>query len=151
MAAYPANAYEYGKGALSYFTKNGKACANHKDSYGSNCRSYDGGSQCYGFAHYIYYISTGKLCSSSEKTSLNLNNQNASSLKGYLQGLPIGTHLRVRTSRGGPHSMAVMGTTPQGITVYHANYDNCCGVYYDTFTWEEYATKFPNLDYYVAP
>lgn len=151
LAAYPAGAYKYGKGALSYFTKNGKACANHKDSYGSNCRSYDGGSQCYGFAHYIYYITTGKLCSSSEKTSINLNYQNASSLKGYLQGLPIGTHLRVRTSRGGPHSMAVMGTTPQGITVYHANYDNCCGVYYDTFTWEEYATRFPNLDYYVAP
>lgn len=151
LAAYPADAYVYGKEARSYFTKNGKACAYHKGSSGSNCKYYDGGSQCYGFANYIYYVTTGKNCSESKQTLLNLKGQNASSLKGHLQGLPIGTHLRVRTGNGGQHSMAIMGTTPQGITVYHANYDNCCGVYYDTFTWEEYAERFPDIDYYVAP
>lgn len=151
LAAYPAGPYEYGKGARSYFTNNGSACSYHSSGLGSNCKYYDEGWQCYAFANYIYYITTGKKCSSSAITMLNLEDQNANSLKGYLQGLPIGTHLRVHTSNGGPHSMAVMGTTPLGITVYHANYDCCCGVYYDTYTWEEYAKKFPDLDYYVAP
>ncbi len=148
LAEYPAGAY--GNGARSYFTNDGSACSTHKSGLGPNCKEFDGGWQCYGFAHYIYYVTTGELCSANEKTYFNLKEQDASSLKGYLQGLPTGTHLRVLTKSGGSHSLAVMGTSSQGITVYHANYDLRCGVYYDTFTWEEYARRFPGLTYYVV-
>lgn len=147
LAEYPAGAY--GNGALSYFTNNGSACSTHYSGLGSNCKYFDGGWQCYAFANYIYYRTTGEYCSANTKTYFNLENQNANSLKGYLRGLPTGTHLRVVTQSGGPHSMAVMNTSAQGITVYHANYDCRCGVYYDTYTWAEYAKKYPGLTYYV--
>lgn len=152
LAAYPAGSYE--NGARSYYTQNGAACYDHNDyldKIGPNCLKYDRAYQCYGFAHYIYNIITGNLCSESETIDFNLKKQNANSLKGYLQGLPTGTHIRVYTRNGSPHSMAVMGTSPEGITVYHANYDNHCGVYYDSFTWEDYASRFPDLEYYVVP
>ena len=152
LAAYPAG--PCGSGASSYYTRYGAACYDHYDyesKIGANCEKFDGAYQCYGFANYIYYIITGNYCSQSERTDFDLKGQNENSLKGYLQGLPTGTHLRVRTRSGSPHSMAVMGTSPEGITVYHANYDTHCGVYYDTFTWEDYASRFPDLVYYVVP
>lgn len=149
LAAYPAGSYV--SGARSYYTSNGRACYDHNGDVGSNCMYYDGGWQCYAFANYIYHVASGKYFSNGTATTLNLKNQSSSSLKSYLQGLPTGTHLRVYTKNGSQHSMALVGTSTQGITVYHANYDTHCGVYYDTFTWEEYANKFPDLTFYVAP
>lgn len=150
LSAYPAGPYTYGSVAQSYFTVNGEACSNHNIDE-TNCKYFDGGWQCYAFANYIYYVTTGNMCSTGTVEELNLTGQNSSSLKGLLQGLPTGTHIRVNTRSGNIHSMAVIRTSEQGITVYHANFDLHCGVYYDTFTWEDYAYKFPDLLYYVAP
>lgn len=74
----------------------------------------------------------------------------AENAKSFFLGIPTGAYVRVKTNTGYGHSLAVVKTTSSSITVYHANYwELNCIVSYDSFTWAEFAERFPYIDYYT--
>lgn len=146
LAAYPTGSYYNSYGTT--------ACTCHGwCNWNSSCActKFDGGTQCAGFARYIYYLANGVKCTtaeSSNKTTLNTS-VNSTTAKNYLQGVPTGTYVRLRTSGGTQHSVAVINTTANDITIYQANYGGLCKVSYVTYTWSDFVSRFPYLYYYV--
>lgn len=139
----------------TYFsTRDGDGCNCHgwcNENSNCYCKKFDGGSQCMGFANYVYY-KTHNNTYRSGKTSTQKNfSLSAASAKSLFLGTPIGTFARVETKTGYPHAFAIVKTTPNEITIYHANYwSQNCIVSYDSFTWEEFVDRFPYLSYYVV-
>ncbi len=141
----------------SYYSLTGKACTCHGGSLGNpcywdnscDCINFENSIQCAGFAKYVYYLVNGTHTYSNSKTYKNLN-LTATTAKNTLQSLPVGTYLRVQTSNGYDHSIAIAGTSSTGITIYHANYGGPCKVRYQTVTWASFANSFDYLYYYIA-
>lgn len=141
----------------SYYSLTKKACTCHGGSLGNpcywdnscDCINFDSAIQCAAFAKYIYYIVNGTHTYSHSAIDKNID-LNASNAKSTLQSLPVGTYLRVRTSNGYSHSIAIAGTSSTGITIYHANYGGPCKVRYQTLTWAAFASSFNYLYYYIA-
>ncbi len=133
----------------SYFTKDGKECDDHSGCdwlHDCNCINFDGGIQAFAFARYVYFTNSGKHLGS--KTELNAD-VTAESAKSALKALPAGSYLGVRTKEGSPHAMIVISTSEDGITVYQGNYGGRCLVTAPTYTWEEFARRFPHLNDYA--
>ena len=93
-------------------------------------------------------------------------NQNVMILVGeattMISDLPVGTHLRVRTSNNNQHSIVLAGKTDTTITVYDANgcgsnsslleagssnYSGHCQINKQVFTYKNFAKRYPRLDY----
>lgn len=83
-------------------------------------------------------------------------------LKIMISDLPVGTHLRVRTSNNNNHSIVLAGKTDTTITVYDANgcgsnsslleagssnYSGHCQINKQVFTYKNFAKRYPRLDY----
>lgn len=79
-----------------------------------------------------------------------------------ISDLPVGTHLRVRTSNNNNHSIVLVGKTDTTITVYDANgcgsnsslleagssnYSGHCQINKQVFTYKNFAKRYPRLDY----
>ncbi len=146
--SFPLSSYPDG----SYYSSTGSACTCHDwCKWYSNCTciKYDSSAQCAAFAKYIFYLAKGYHYSSGTKTEENTS-LTSSNVASYLQGLSTGTYIRVNTSNGYVHSLAIVSTNSNGITVYHANYGGACKVRYQTYTWASFATAFPYLYYYVS-
>ena len=146
--SFPLSNYPEG----SYFSSTGSACTCHSwCDWNSNCTclKFDNSTQCAAFAKYIFYLAKGYHYSSGTTTGkyTSLTSSNAAS---NLKGLSTGTYIRVMTSNGYDHSLAIVSTSSNGITVYHANYGGACKVRYQTYTWANFATAFPYLYYYVS-
>ena len=146
----------YGDG--TYFTYDGKPCTDHDtnpdcSSYGPydcNCRRVleDGTDmlawQCFGYARYVFYtcfgfidnasVSPGKYYSLGSIEVGSLTEQN---VKALLTRAKTGAHIRV-----GGHSLAVLSTDANGITVIHANTDHQCGVRLQTMTWAQFVSLY---------
>lgn len=141
----------------SYYSLTGKACTCHGGSLGNpcywdnscDCINFDVSIQCAAFAKYVYYVVNGTHTYSHNKTYKNLD-LTASTARSTLQSLPVGTYLRVQTSNGYDHSIAIAGTSSTGITIYHANYGRPCKVRYQTLTWANFANAFDYLYYYTT-
>jgi hypothetical protein len=86
----------------------------------------------------------------------------ARNLKIMISDLPVGTHLRVRTSNNNNHSIVLAGKTDTTITVYDANgcgsnsslleagssnYSGHCQINKQVFTYKNFAKRYPRLDY----
>lgn len=86
----------------------------------------------------------------------------ARNLKIMISDLPVGTHLRVRTSNNNNHSIVLAGKTDTTITVYDANgcgsnsslleagssnYPGHCQINKQVFTYKNFAKRYPRLDY----
>lgn len=135
----------------SYFTYDKMPCDDHDkcDWAGEcNCVKFDRAIQAVGFAKYVYYEVTGKHASIDNKTNIDLD-ITADSAKSCLMGAPAGTYISAETNNELPHAMAVVDSNDKGITVYQANYGGKCLVSVMTLTWEEFAERFPHLDYYI--
>ena len=145
----------YGPG--TYFTYNGKACTDHQTNSkccttarGCNCRRVlDDGTdllawQCFGFARYVFYtcfgfidnasVSPGKYVSLGSIPSGKLT---AANVKALLTQAKTGAHIRVSG-----HSLAVLSTDANGVTVIHANINDKCDVVLQTLTWERFASLY---------
>ena len=151
-ASLPLAAYPDG----SYYSLTGKACTCHTMTYNPcywdnscDCINFDLSIQCAAFAKYIYYVVNGKHTSNSTTINKNMS-LTAATAKSTLQSLPVGTYLRVRTSGGSQHSIAIAGTSSTGITIYHANYGSPCKVRYQTLDWATFASSYNYLYHYVA-
>lgn len=155
------------------FVANGGSCSGHNVSHpeysSATCGYYDGAWQCYGFAAFVYkgvfgkYLSQSKVrdlgwSSSSDSDYIYLTKENLSRL---LEDMPIGSHLRLKTSNGNVHSVILAGKTADKITVYDANggsggsltetsptYSGACVVNRQTYTFENFAKRFPRLNYF---
>lgn len=149
-ASFPLAEYPAG----SYYSSTGAACTCHSwCNWDSNCTctKFDLATQCAAFARYVYYRANGVKYTSTVNTNTTTINSsvNATTARSYLQGLPTGTYVRLRTSNGYQHSVAIMGTSATGITIYQANYGGKCLVSYVTYTWSDFASRFPYLYFYV--
>lgn len=137
--------------AGSYFTTDGKPCTDHDTcdwDRPCNCVNFDRSIQSVGFARYAYFKVNGKHVYEAAKTEINadIDEQTA---RANLKGLPCGTYIAVVGSNDRPHTMAVISTNDDGITVYQANYGGKCLVSAPTYSWKEFAERFPHIDYYA--
>ena len=137
--------------AGSYFTNDGKPCTDHDTcdwDRPCNCVNFDRSIQSVGFARYVYFKVTGKHVYEAAKTEINadINEQTA---RANLKGLPCGTYIAAIGSNDRPHTMAVISTNDNGITVYQANYGGKCVVSAPTYSWKEFAARFPHIEYYA--
>ena len=109
----------------------GKRDCNHSVST-ATCRSFDGATQCWGFANYIFfttwhtyrsgkYIDLYRNCSGNSKATL---------LKEALQDIPLGSHVRVgnTNSGNGNHSFILLSLGDTSFVVYEANIGGNCKV-----------------------
>lgn len=145
----------YGPG--SYFTYDGQGCTDHDQAYCAvsgqydcNCRRVleDGTDllawQCFGYARYVFYTCFGFIdnayVSGGRYHSLGaipLGELTADNVKALLTRANTGAHIRVSG-----HSMALLSTDANGVTVIHANTDNQCGVTLQTFAWQEFVDLY---------
>ena len=135
----------------SYFTYDGKPCTYHDKcnwDVDCNCVNFDRSIQSMGFAKYVFFQVTGKHVSSENKTEINAD-ITADSAKAALKDAPLGTYIAVTQDNDVPHFMTVADTDENGITVYQANYGGGCVVRVTSFSWTDFAAKFPHLDHYV--
>lgn len=157
--SFPIPGYEAGK----YFSKTGAECKCHGQPKtdgtkyscdttwqgNCDCRVYNGGIQCHGFAQFVYNYIKGYNPSPTDKNIM----LSPSSAKSMLLGLPKGTFLRLyvkgklksNEESSVRHSVIISSTSPSGITVYHANYGGNCKIAITTFTWESFASNYPYL------
>lgn len=146
-AALPLKEYPAG----SYFTYDGKPCTDHSNCTWTtecNCVNFDLSIQSPGFAKYVYYKVTGKHVSLADKTAKDID-LTAETAKSSLMGLPLGTYVAVQTNGDHFHAFIVTDTSEKGITVYQANYGGGCVVSLVTYSWADFAYRFPHLNYYV--
>ncbi|MDE7229881.1 MAG: hypothetical protein K2N56_05310 [Oscillospiraceae bacterium] len=104
---------------------------------------------------YVYESVTGinhYVAEKTNKTSVNAS-LNAATAKKYLKGLPVGTYVRVLTAGGTKHSISILETTDDQITIYHANYgialSDKCKISLETISWATFAARFTKLLHYV--
>ena len=137
--------------AGSYFTNDGKPCNDHDTcNWDSpcNCVIFDRSIQSVGFAKYAYFKVTGKHVYEAVKTEINADIDEQSARANF-KGLPCGTYFYVVTSNDKPHAMTVISSNDDSITVYQANYGGKCVVSAPTYTWKEFAARFPHIEYYI--
>lgn len=148
---------EYPEG--SYFNNTGTACNCHNDKTINcitglcDCKKFDGGVQCMGFAKYVYFNIKGKLDSEASKPDRNITLTEYTARQN-LKGLSIGTHIRLKlrsSTSENPvkHSIALISTTDDEITFAQANWNNTCEVSYKTYTWLKFASVFDKLYWYA--
>lgn len=155
----PLSAYPSG----SYFTVNGSACSSHDDcnagSFSStytlintnpavagNCKKFNGGIECMGFAYYVYYQYNGINCSNANRLDKAFSITNTDDAQSYFAHLPVGSHIRVNDK----HSIIIAGFSYSGISVYEGNSDSRCRVNYTTKTWSQLSTSYPQITYGFA-
>ena len=156
--------YQYPDG--SYFSKTGEACTCHEkgcDPYKDdcNCIQFENAKQCAGFAKKVYkethgyslpatFITKNMLFTSCEQAKKLFNHNNTS---------PEATYLRVNTiaksdkisdlNHKYDHSIIIVFSTNEKVTVYHANYGEACKVRYEDYSWDNFIKAFPYLYRYT--
>lgn len=151
----------------SYYSKTGKACSCHDHGYnpcdwnsGCDCINFDASLQCVAFAKYVFYNLRGYKWINGSTTWLNITNSTADKAKNALLGVPAGTYVLVKRGPGyDEHSLSIVGTTSNKVTVYDANSDYCpangkdynkCMVRYWTMSWDEFAAQYQYIYKYVV-
>lgn len=133
----------------TYWTTTG----NPTNSAGTDSKQYNG-AQCAGFARYVY----AQLWGSDEAGSRYGTTISTNGSISNFSGLPLGTRLicTVRQSfnpndekfdeiRTDPHHMIIIKKTTSSLTVYHANWDEQCGVAVDTWTGDDLYKRFKEI------
>lgn len=128
----------------SYFTKNGSACNDHPCHYSRdcNCEWFGEGTQCEGFARYVFaqYAHLSAWAPSGHSIGTASFSSSAAA-KTFLYGLQPGTYLRLNDT----HSVIVMSTTSTRISIYEANHDGHCGVGTRTLTYSSFYSQYTEV------
>lgn len=128
----------------SYFTKNGSACNDHPCNLSTtcNCKWFGNGTQCVGFARYVFaqyaHLSSWSISGHSIGTA---SFSSSAAAKTFLYGLQPGTYLRLNDT----HSVIVMRTTSTSISIYEANHDGQCGVGTRTLTYSAFYSQYTEV------
>ena len=116
--------------------------------YYTSPNGWGGGSQCQGFAFFIYdyiYGATGY------KYTTARTYDEPEEAKSFLKNLSKGTMLRCSYGTG-KHSMIFLDCDNDGIYIYHANWptlDNNVTISY--VTWEQFASNFSTVYFLISP
>lgn len=147
----------------SHYTKNGKKCVCHNSANcpeNCNCMAYyaydDAGNmsvcyQCAAFAKLCYKTFNGKDVPYLPDahypgfTQLSTNN-----LYSYLQKIGTNAYVRRKTATGAVHSVFIISYTRDSVTIYHANYDNECGVLNETVSYGEFLRRINQVRFYYT-
>lgn len=119
-------------------------CYNKATGSSGNCKRFDGGIQCAGFAYYVFQQYTGTHCSSANQIG-GLSSVTASGLQNYFSNITVGSHVRGTLSAGYPHSIIITGITSTGVSYYQANVGGKCLVSTGTKTWSQLASWFSSI------
>ena len=165
------NGVDIGYADGSYFTKNGKSCANsywsngrcHKNdvcvsatSSQCNCMRYwpTGSpstcqvdllaSQCFGFARYCQWKVYGYFDASATSyfTDITGSLSASSCTESTLKSKLLGCAPATHVRLKGGHSVSIVNTTSYGADVADCNYNGYCIVRFKTYSWAELATYF---------
>lgn len=137
----------------SYFSKTGTACKCHSYcNWKSNCDciNFENSIQCMAFAKKVYYETNGHSLPGLTTKNIYLSAADAKNLFNHRNTSPEATYLRVRTKSGYDHSIIIVFSSNNDVTVYHANYGGPCLVRYESYTWESFAEAFPYLYGYAT-
>ncbi len=116
----------------SYWTTDGKPY-----EYGKNSSKEFEGSQCAGFARYVYFCIWGSSTYGNSVTERTVKGNSSD-----FDGIDIGARISCnRVGGAGNHSMVVINKTGTGITVYECNHDDKCGVSVRTITFANFKKK----------
>lgn len=135
----------------SYFSTTGKACACHvtNPSY-CTCIEYEGSIQCDGFAKYVYdYFHFTRFNKHIDDLVYVNKKLNASEAKSKFLNTPMGTYIRVQTSNGSDHSIAIVEASDKKVSIAHANYHNDCSIIYKDYSWNDFVLAFPYFIKYL--
>lgn len=120
----------------SYWTTDGKAT----DKNGTNSKEFEG-SQCAGFARYVYFCIWGSSTYGSSITA-----RNTTGTSSDFDGINVGARISCdRSNGGGNHSMVVINKTDSGVTVYECNHDEECGVSIRTITFANFKKEYDKI------
>lgn len=114
--------------------------------------NYDASIQCVAFAKYVFYNLRGYKWANGTTTQLGITNATAETAKNALRRVPAGTYVLVKRGAGyAEHSLAIVGTNADYVTVYDTNSGWCeanktdysmCRVRYLRLTWEQFAEQY---------
>lgn len=120
-------------------------CYNKLTGTSGNCKRFDGGIQCAGFAYYVFHQYTGTHCSSTNQID-GLSSITATSAKDYFfKNITVGSHVRGTLKSGYPHSIIITGFTNNSVSYYQANVGGKCLVSTGTKTWTEFASWYSSI------
>lgn len=108
--------------------------------------SFEGGTQCHGFGLYVYDAIWGSTNYGQQISRGSI--PNSTIVKQYLQTLPNGSLIRFTNS---VHTVILLNKSSTGITVYHANWPDNNLVTITTFTYENIASRWGNINYVKIP
>lgn len=110
--------------------------------------SFEGGTQCHGFALFIYNYIWGSTSHGTRDGRTALTSTAVA--KSKLKGISPGTLIRVDDTGSLMHTMIVEQTSETGITVYHANWTG--GKVCETFfSYEDFANRWSEISYMQIP
>ncbi len=137
----------------SYWTTDGKPY-----EYGKNSSKEFEGSQCAGFARYVYAQIWG---SDTKGTQLDTEKATLFPVNGNdsdLSALPIGSRLvctvrqsfdpnndKFNKTRTNSHQMIILKKTSSAVTVYHANWDEHCKIEISEWSYTEFYNRFKEI------
>lgn len=120
----------------SYWTTDGKPY-----EYGKNSSKEFEGSQCAGFARYVYFCIWGSSTYGNSVTERTVKGNSSD-----FDGIDIGARISCnRVGGAGNHSMVVINKTGTGITVYECNHDDKCGVSVRTITFANFKKEYDKI------
>lgn len=111
--------------------------------------SFEGGTQCHGFALYIYNYIWGSTSYGTRKGRTSLN-KDENIAKAALKGISPGTLVRMDDTLSAKHAMIIESTSESGIRVYHANWTG--GLVCETvLSYSDIATRWTEISYMQVP
>lgn len=160
----PLDSYPVG----SYFTDNKEPCSHSDGDYSAcsytnesacNCKIYDASIQCMAFAKFVYANYANMTESNfhtvynngTEKKNFNRSFSGSSSTaKNILQSLTPGSYVRFTRSSGYGHSVVIISTDTNGITVYECNNNRICDVGTRTIPYSTVANSFSGVEFTMS-
>lgn len=130
-------------------TINGKAIPHNSYPEGSEFTgSFEGGTQCHGFALFIYDYLWGSTSYGIQSRAIAVNDF-AETAKAALQ-VPNGSLVRVDSGKSSLHTMIVISKTSTGIKVYHANWTNG-KVCITNMSYSNFVARYDTINYIKIP
>lgn len=123
-----------------------------KQQYPSGSRftgSFDGATQCMGFAYYCYYMYNDEHVNETipdyDREYYSLESDD--NLERFLRKAGTQCYVRGLTKNGSVHSIFIVNYSTSGdtVTVYDCNMDGNCGVLFDTYTYNINNTTYKDF------
>ena len=125
----------------SYFTTTGNACENH-----DSCKTFDGASQCMGFARYCYYMyNDAHVDTTVADYYSSVHELDADNLPKFLNAVGSQSYIQGYIGKS-KHTIFIesYSLSKKKITVYDANTDGKCGVKFETVSFDEFLSSHLN-------